>query len=180
MATTQASDTAKPLDPEFLKDFASRWEAAWNGHRVEPLVALMTEDIAYDDSSWPTTMHGRAEIGEFAEHTWRAMPDLEFHFIDGPWAAHDAPTAAAYWVGTATHTGPLDPPGFAATGKSLRFEGTDVWEFRGELLCRLRITFDMLDISRQLGVLPPAGSPAERALAAAQRAQRSVARRLGR
>jgi hypothetical protein len=43
-------------------------------------------------------------------------------------------------------------------------------EYRDGRVCRLRICFDMLEASRQLGLLPPAGSRAERAMAGAQRA----------
>jgi hypothetical protein len=67
------------------------------------------------------------------------------------------------------HTGPLEPPGFAPTGRRVEFEGVDFHEYPDGRVCRLRIVFDMMDIGRQIGTLPKAGSPVEKAAAAAQR-----------
>jgi hypothetical protein len=47
----------------------------------------------------------------------------------------------------------------------LEFDGADFHEYRDGRVARLRIVFDMADIMRQLGVLPPLGGTEERALA---------------
>ena len=47
----------------------------------------------------------------------------------------------------------------------IQFDGADFHEYRDGKVARLRIVFDMADISRQLGVLPPAGGGQERVLA---------------
>ena len=73
--------------------------------------------------------------------------------------------AAFWWDGYGTHTGPIDPPGLAPTGKRIEFDGADFHEYRDGKVARLRIVFDMSDVMRQLGVLPPAGGKQERALA---------------
>ncbi|MGH2970153.1 MAG: ester cyclase, partial [Solirubrobacteraceae bacterium] len=146
-----------------------RWEAAWNSHQPPRLLALMTEDIAYDDSAWPRTMRGHADVREFLGSTWRALPDLEFQTVAGPFVEHGAPRAALYWKGTGTFTGPLDPPGLAPTGARIEFEGFDLHEYRDGRVCRLRIVFDMMDVSRQIGMVPKQGSRLENAGAAAQR-----------
>jgi hypothetical protein len=86
-----------------------------------------------------------------------------------PYLVPGEPKAAFYWKGSGTHTGPLDPPGFAPTGKRLEFEGVDLHEYRDGRVSRLRIVFDMMEVGRQLGTLPKAGSPVEKAGAAAQR-----------
>ena len=44
------------------------------------------------------------------------------------------------------------------------FDGADFHEYRDGKVCRLRIVFDMADIMRQLGVLPPTGGGQERAM----------------
>jgi hypothetical protein len=77
--------------------------------------------------------------------------------------------ASFWWRGTGTFSGPLDPPGFAATGDHIEFEGADFHEYRDGRVARLRIVFDMMDIARQLGTLPKAGSRLEKGAAAAQR-----------
>lgn len=157
------------VDQAFVEEFLPRWAEAWNSHQPERLLGLMTEDIVYDDSAWPTTMRGHGDVGAFLEHAWRAFPDLEFEMTDGPFLAVGAPKAAFYWRGSGTQTGPIDPPGFAPTGKRIEFEGADFHEYRDGRVCRLRIVFDMMDVGRQLGTLPQAGSRTEKIAAAAHR-----------
>jgi len=153
----------------WAEEFSGRWEQAWASHDPERVLGLMTEDIVYDDSAWPTTMRGHADVRRFLEVAWRAMPDLEFFLTEGPYLPRGASSAAFYWRGTGTFTGPLDPPGFAPTGKSLEFHGADFHEYRDGKVSRLRIVFDNMDVGRQLGLLPASGSAAEKAGAAAQR-----------
>ena len=168
------------MDREFLKHFIERWEAAWNSHQPERVLELMTEDIVYDDTAWPKTMRGHADVREFLESSWRATPDLEFHMADGPFLLEGAQSAAFYWRGTGTFTGPLEPPGLAPTGARIAFDGFDLHEYRDGRVCRLRIVFDMLDVSRQIGMVPKQGSRLEQAGAAAQRFSVRVGERLRR
>jgi steroid delta-isomerase-like uncharacterized protein len=179
MAETRA-EPAAGIDPAFVDDFAQRWLAAWNSHEPDRLLGLMTEDIAYDDSAWPRTMHGHAEVRQFLDYVWRAMPDMEFQLADGPFLSPRAPKAAFYWTGTGTFTGPLDPPGFAPTGARIAFDGFDLHEYRDGRVSRLRIVFDMANVSRQLGMLPQPGSRLERLGAAGQRLGMKARERLRR
>ena len=128
---TQTGATQREeLDREWLDDFIQRWEAAWNSHEPERLLELMTEDVVYDDSAWPRTMRGHADVREFLEFTWRAFPDLRFDMSDGPYITLGQPKAAFHWIGQGTHSGPIDPPGFAHTGKQVEFRGADFHEYR--------------------------------------------------
>jgi steroid delta-isomerase-like uncharacterized protein len=161
-------------DPAWLDIFIPQWEQAWNSHDPEKLLSLMTEDIVYDDSAWPATMHGHADVRRFLHSAWTAMPDLRFEMIDGPFLRPTKPEAAFYWRGAGRLTGPLDPPGFAPTGRTVEFEGVDIQEYRDGKVCRLRIVFDMMEVGQKLGLLPASGSGAERAGAAAQRLSMKV------
>ncbi len=159
MATKTAE---RGVDRAFVEDFGRRWLDAWNSHQAERVLELMTEDIVYDDSAWPRTMRGHDQVREFLAHTWRAFPDLEFELVDGPYLSPDEPKAAIYWKGTATFTGPLDPPGFAPTGQRIEMEGGDFQEYHDGRVSRLRIVFDTTTSGRQIGAIPPHGSRAER------------------
>jgi steroid delta-isomerase-like uncharacterized protein len=163
MAETQAI-AAPSVDLAFAEDFAQRWLGAWNSHVAESVLALMADDIVYDDSAWPTTMRGHADVRAFIDSTWRAMPDLRFEVVDGPYLHPNEPKAAFYWKGYATHTGRIEPPGLAPTGRRIEMEGGDFHEYRDGKLVRLRIVFDLADTMRQLGVLPEPGSGGERFL----------------
>ncbi|HEX2411801.1 MAG TPA: nuclear transport factor 2 family protein [Solirubrobacteraceae bacterium] len=158
----------------WIRDFTQQWLEAWNSHEPDRLLALMTDDIEYHDDSWPQPMHGHADVRTFLEATWRAFPDMTFELLAGPYVIPDEPRAAFHWRGWATHTGPLEPPGFAPTGRRWELDGVDFHEYRDGRVGRLRIAFDMMSATRQLGLLPRAGSGAERAAAMAQRSASRV------
>lgn len=179
MAETSAPSNAG-IDMDFLAGFIQRWEAAWNSHQADRVLELMTEDIVYDDSAWPSTMRGHGEVREFLASVWRGMPDLAFEMVEGPFLHPGKPVATFYWRGTGTFTGSLEPPGFAPTGARLEIDGFDLQEYRDGRVCRLRIVTDMMEASRQLGLMPPQGSPVEKAGAAAQRLGVKVRNRLRR
>jgi steroid delta-isomerase-like uncharacterized protein len=158
-----------------VEEFIDAWLDAFNSHRIERLLELIAPDIVYDDSGWPTTMRSHADVREFVEHAWRAMPDLRFDLLDGPYLLGEN-KAAFRWRGTGTLTGPLDPPGFAPTGKRFDIDGADFHEYRDGRIARLRIVFDVNGASQQLGLVPLPGSRAERMAVAMQRLTRRLAR----
>jgi steroid delta-isomerase-like uncharacterized protein len=174
---TKPADT---VDEAFVEAFTARWEEAWNSHEADRILELMNEDIEYYDSGWPRVMHGHADVREFVTFTWRAFPDLRFEGTAGPFLHPSEPRAAFYWDGHATHTGPIDPPGLAPTGRKVHMHGADFHRYRDGKLSSLQIVFDMAAVMRQLGVLPPAGSGGERAMAALQRAGTRVREFAGR
>src|SRR2546421_1852189 len=160
MARTETPTPA--IDAAFAEDFFPRWLEAWNSHDPDRLLALMTDDISYEDSAWPTTMRGHGEVREFLRHAWTAFPDMRFELKDGPFLHPTLPSATATWTGSLTHTGPIDPPGVAPTGRHVEFAGFDLHEYRDGKVARLWICFDVAAIMRELGVLPPPGSRGER------------------
>ncbi|ANS31120.1 hypothetical protein WSS_A35808 [Rhodococcus opacus M213] len=160
---------AQKLDPAWVDEFAERWGNAWNAHDPAQVLELLTDDIVYDDSAWPKTMRGKADVREFLDHGWRAFPDLTFELIAGPHIAGDGPRAAYWWKATATHQGPIDPPGIPATGKHIDFDGVDIHEYRDGKIAKLRIIVNMNDIATQLGILPEPGSTAEKIMVGMQK-----------
>ncbi|NKY76839.1 SnoaL-like domain-containing protein [Rhodococcus opacus] len=154
--------SAQKLDPAWVDEFAELWGNAWNAHDPAQVLELLTDDIVYDDSAWPKTMRGKADVREFLDHGWRAFPDLTFELIAGPHIAGDGPRAAYWWKATATHQGPIDPPGIPATGKQIEFDGVDIHDYRDGKIAKLRIIVNMNDIATQLGILPGPGSTAEK------------------
>src|SRR4051795_8217386 len=96
----QAAATREDLDQEWFREFAQRWLEAWNSHDPDRLVGFMTDDIVYDDSAWPKTMRGHADVREFLDHTWRALPDLRFELREGPYVRAGEPKAAFGGTGT--------------------------------------------------------------------------------
>jgi hypothetical protein len=57
------------------------------------------------------------------------------------------------------------------------FQGVDFHEYRDGMLSRLRVDFDVMELSRQLALMPPRGSRIEQGMAATQRAAMRLRRR---
>jgi len=169
-----AAEAASSID--WIRDFVRRWLEAWNSHDAEQVLGFLTDDVEIRDDSWPTTMHGHGDVREFLQALWRAIPDMTFELLEGPYVIPGEPRASFHWRGSGTFTGPMDPPGFAPTGRRWEVDGADFQEYRDRRIARLRVAFDMMSVSRQLGVLPAVGSSEERAMATVQR---GVMRALG-
>jgi steroid delta-isomerase-like uncharacterized protein len=148
----ETTTPAETLTSEWVKEFGDRYFAAWNSRQPERLLELMTEDVVYEDPSWPETMRGHAAVREFLEFVWRAFPDMEFK-EEGPLIAVDEPRAAWPVDGWATNTGPFDPPGMPPTGKRWKGEGVDILDFRDGKIARLRIRYDRTESLKELGFL---------------------------
>jgi steroid delta-isomerase-like uncharacterized protein len=153
----EATTAAATVTSEWLEEFGKRYFAAWDSGQPERLLELMTEDIVYDDESWPETMRGHAEVREFLEFVFRAFPDLRFK-PERPLIAADGPRAAFPCHGWATNTGPIDPPGAPPTGKAVEWEGVDILEFHDGKVARLRIVYDRTPTLLELGLLREADS----------------------
>lgn len=165
---------------DWIQAFVERWLDAWNSHQADRVLALLTEDVEVRDDSWPKTMHGHDDVREFLSALWHAVPDMRFDLLDGPYVIPGEPRGAFHWRGRGTFTGRMDPPGFAPTGRRWDIDGVDLQEYRDGRIRVLRVAFDMMSLSRQLGVMPAAGSRGERVLAALQHATAWAQRRISR
>jgi hypothetical protein len=73
--------------------------------------------------------------------------------------------------------GSVEPPGFAPTGRRMQVDGVDLWRMRDGRIARYRAFYDVTDLARQLGIVPPSGSRAERMTVALQHFQARFLRR---
>ena len=156
------------LTEAFARDFAERWQVAWNSRLPGEVTALCTDDVLWDD---PLTEHperGKPAVSAYLESVWRTFPDLEFAWPEGPYRSFDGPKLACHWRVTGTMLGPIDP-GFAPTGRRLEADGIDLLELRDGLVCNYVGFFDARGMAQQIGVLPPPGGRAERLAVTLQR-----------
>lgn len=160
-----------------LRPFGERYLAAWNGCDTDAMSQLITDDIVWADLALPEPARGIAAVQEFMRVSARAFPDLRFSEPDPPVLAVTGDVVLWAWHMEGTHRGAIDPPGFAPTGRTMRVDGIDEWSMRDGQIARYRAFYDMNDVARQLGIVPPAGSRAERAMVALQRLQARLARR---
>lgn len=153
--------TSDPITEPWLREFVATWLTAWNSREPEQLLALMTDDVVYHDDSRPFVMHGHDQVRDWLRAVWHANPDLTFTVL-GTYLMRGEPKAAVHWQSTGTLVNKLEPFGFRPTGRSVTSDGVDLHTYRDGRISAVRATFDMLDVARQAGLLPAAGSRLER------------------
>ena len=134
----------------FLDDFADRWIAAWNSHDTGQVLDLLDDDITWDDRIfWPEVIHGREGVQVYTERIWQAMPDVHYDEI-GRFFDPDGTRAIVLFRGQG------GPP--AKIGGDARFDvhGCDIFlGFKDGRLAHYLASYDITDMMRQLGMLPP-------------------------
>jgi steroid delta-isomerase-like uncharacterized protein len=165
---TRASGAAS-IDEHYARDFADRWQKAWNSRDPEQVTSLCTSDVLWDDPLTERPERGRAAVADYLRGVWRAFPDLEFSWPEGPYASLGHERLALHWHLAGTMLGAMDPPGFAPTGRRAELDGIDLLELRDGLVCAYTGFFDVRGIAQQIGVLPASGSAGERVAVALQR-----------
>ena len=149
--------------------------AAFDGvSRRDPdaVVANNAEDCV-DDFVAIGVFRGKAEIRAFFVELFAAFPDFEM-IVDRIVA--DDESAVVQWHARASFSGaPFQ--GVRATGRRVEIKGADVMEVRDGLLRHNTIYYDGASFGRQIGLLPPQGSAADRAMLGAFNAKTRLLRR---
>jgi steroid delta-isomerase-like uncharacterized protein len=177
MAVERATTEATTAGDRFAREFAERWQKAWNSHDPDQVTALCTEDVVWDDPVTERPERGRQPVADYLRSVWRAFPDLTFTWPEGPYASFHGIKLALHWRVTGSMLGPIDPPGFAPTGRRIDLEGVDLLEIRDGLCCAYQGFFDRQAVAQQVGAAPATGSQAERVAVSAQRLLAAIERR---
>jgi predicted ester cyclase len=128
-------------------------------------------------------LHGVADLRVPEDlRTWfgalfAAFPDWRFEVLDVLAAGEKA---AVHWRATGTFDGSGSFEGLLPNGRRVEVQGCDVLTVREGRVVRNDAYMNGAEIARQLGALPPAGSPPERALTGALNLKTRLARRFGR
>jgi predicted ester cyclase len=151
------------IDATFARDFLQRLYAAVNAHDAQAVAALCCDDVVWDDPGAAEILRGRDAVYRFHRDTlFPAFPDMKAELLDGPYLSLDGTGIAVRLRLSGTMTGPMVPPGFAPTGEHVAFETAEFSHFEGGLLARHNVILNMLDVARQIGAVPKAGSLGDR------------------
>jgi predicted ester cyclase len=144
--------------------------------------ALAEQDLDSAVAIWKPggidTLHGIGElvapdgIRQYFGDLFRAFPDWRFEVVE---LVGGGNLAAGRWRVEATFTGPGRFQGVAPTGKRIVLEGCDMFRVEDELIVENNAYTNGMQIAQQLGLLPPQGSTAERAMTGAFNAKTAAA-----
>jgi steroid delta-isomerase-like uncharacterized protein len=151
MTTTSAPPNATNAE-------LARWAFEMlNQHDVQPLRQFWTDETV---ERFPDrTCRGSDEIARYFEDTFTAIPDFHIEVIA---VAEDGEHVFVHWRLTGTHRGPL--LGIEATGKRLAIDGMDHFVITDGTVVSNFVVFDQMQYARQIGMMPPDDSPADRAV----------------
>src|SRR5947209_3197653 len=103
----------------------------WSAHDMDRLVALLTDDVTYEDVPMGAINHGPAAVRVFGQNFFSGFPDISFE-LKSSFASDGG--GGAEWIMRGTHTGDL--PGMPATGKRIEVRGASIFEFSGDRIRR--------------------------------------------
>jgi steroid delta-isomerase-like uncharacterized protein len=158
--------------------------SASNGELVRWTFEVLDEhDIAALRTMWTdatverfpsATVHGADGMVAYFERLFAAVPDLHMRVVA---LAEHGDDVFVHWHMTGTHTGaPFE--GIEPTGRALAIDGMDHFVIRDGTIATNFVVFDQMQFARQLGMLPPDGSRADRATKAAFNAKTRLLTRL--
>jgi predicted ester cyclase len=152
-----------------------RWTfSVLNTHDVTPLRSMWTATTV---ERFPTeTCVGTDDIAAYFEAAFAALPD--FH-IESQGITESGDDVMVRWHITGTHSGAAWQ-GIAATGKRIALDGIDHFVLRDGKVISNFVVFDQMQFARAVGLMPPDGSAAERAMKGAFAAKTRLMKRLGR
>lgn len=155
-------------------DIAKRYFAALSAHDLDAAVAIW-EPGAIDRMVGAEELVAPHGIREYFEQLFAAFPDFAFEILDITTARN---RCAVRWRVRATFAGPGKFQGFAPNGARIDLEGCDVVTVQDDLITHNDAYVDSGDVARQLGLLPPTGSPAQERLAKLANARTRMQSRL--
>ena len=119
------------------------------------------------------TCRGPDEIAAYFEEAFAAMPDWRMEVVA---IAEQGDDVFAHWHLEGTHQGPF--AGIEPTGRRLAIDGIDHFVIRDGRVVTNFVVFDQMQYARQVGMMPPDASAADRAMKAVFNARTKLGRRL--
>jgi len=149
--------------------------------------ALRRKDLDAAAACWrpgaTDNLHGMAElrapdgIRSYFGNLFAAFPDFEMLVAS---RISEGDKAAVRWTASGTFNGDARFEGMTPNGASVEVEGLDLLTVSDGLIVENRAYTNAMELARQLGALPPAGSAQEKAMLGAVNLRTAIASRLRR
>ena len=140
---------------------AERYFQALNDRDLEAAAACWAES-GIERLVGQQELVGPSGVRRYFEALIDAFPDFSFQVLE---TTGEENRVAVRWRARATFAGPGSFQGFSPNGAQAEIEGCDVLTVDAGLIQHNDAYMDSGDVARQLGFLPPIGSPAEARLA---------------
>lgn len=158
-----------PRSAPETRTFFDRWIGSSNRGKWGELGTMMHDEVVLTDPMMPEPAVGKVAALERARGQYEPFPDGVVTMLGDPFVALDQPELAYRWRFTGTHLRPVQPPGFAPSGRAVEVHGSSVLRFRHGQVIAVDLYFDTTSVARQLLAAPLAGSPMESVIAFGQR-----------
>lgn len=135
-------------------DIAKRYFTALAAHDLDGAIACW-QPGAIDRFVGQRDLIAPDGVREYFGELFAAFPDFAFEILD---LTSYRTRTAVRWRARGTFAGPGQFMGFAPNGATIDLEGCDVVTVTGDLISHNDAYVDSMDIARQLGLLPAAGS----------------------
>jgi steroid delta-isomerase-like uncharacterized protein len=137
-----------------LERLFDHWATAWSStdslKDPERVLSLFVDDCVFVDVTFGLVARGKAELRNFAERAFAAIPDFKYE-LRNRFAAGRC--AVIEWAMSGTHKG--DIPGIPGTGKRFSaVRGATVLELEAGRIRRESDYWDAATFMKQVGVLP--------------------------
>jgi len=136
---------------EALREAIDRYNAAWNAHDLEAIVAMHAPGMVFENHTAGESAEGEA-VGAHIGAIFNGWPDIEFttrrlYVREG--------LVVQEWTASATHTQTMRRGDLVAepSGKRVEWDGLDVIPFENGLVKRKDVYSDSVSILRQVGLL---------------------------
>jgi uncharacterized protein (TIGR02246 family) len=137
-----APGTEATMDVAKLKEFGTKYTAAWCSQNAAGVAALFAESGSLTINDGASSV-GRTAISAAAQSFMTAFPDI---VVTMDSVSLDGGRAVYRWTLTGTNTGP------GGTGKAVRISGYEEWTFGADgLIAESKGHFDEAEYDRQLG-----------------------------
>jgi steroid delta-isomerase-like uncharacterized protein len=136
---------------------------AFNAGDLEDAAVLVSDDFQLTDVAAGQTLSGPDGIRRWLDMFRTALPDASAELVT---VVAEGPRVATEHVGRGTHRGPLIGPGgtIPPTGRAIELRLAELFEVHEGRITSLHAYYDSASLMRQLGLLPPQGSSAERGM----------------
>lgn len=149
------------VDVELAREIRDRVAKLVTDQDLDGFAELCTDDVTFIDPAFPNPFSGKTEVIEALRTIFSAFPDLVYEPVGDPLISSDETIGTRVHF-TGTMRGPLEPPGFAPTHQPIDLQAFELYTLAGDRISKLELFIDTLELGRQIGAVPPEGSPGDR------------------